>query len=70
MGDLFGERQSGEPTFRIADPLRDEALSEVAREVAERVLAADPELKRPEHASLKATLQTRYSRALELFRVG
>jgi ATP-dependent DNA helicase RecG len=70
MGDLFGERQSGEPTFRVADPLRDEALSEVAREVAERVLAADPELKRPEHASLKSTLQTRYSRALELFRVG
>ena len=70
MGDLFGERQSGEPTFRVADPLRDEALSDVAREVAERVLASDPELTRPEHASLKSTLQTRYSRALELFRVG
>ena len=28
MGDLFGERQSGVPTFRVADPLRDEALSE------------------------------------------
>ena len=24
MGDLFGERQSGLPTFRVADPLRDE----------------------------------------------
>jgi ATP-dependent DNA helicase RecG len=70
MGDLFGERQSGEPTFRVADPLRDEALSEVARTVAERVLAADPDLQHPEHASLRATLQSRYSRALELFRVG
>ena len=70
MGDLFGERQSGEPTFRVADPLRDEALSDIAREVAERVLAADPELRRPEHAGLRATLQSRYARALELFRVG
>jgi ATP-dependent DNA helicase RecG len=70
MGDLFGERQSGEPTFRVADPLRDEALSDVARKVAERVLAADPELERPEHTGLKSTLQTRYSRAMELFRVG
>ena len=70
MGDLFGERQSGEPMFRVADPLRDEALSDVARDVAEKVLASDPELDRPEHAALRATLQGRYSRALELFRVG
>ena len=70
MGDLFGERQSGEPTFRVADPLRDEALSDTAREVAERLLAEDPDLARPEHAQLRATLQSRYSRALELFRVG
>ncbi len=28
MGDLFGERQSGVPTFKVADPMRDAALSE------------------------------------------
>src|SRR5438876_3143995 len=38
MGDLFGERQSGVPTFRVADPLRDEELNERAREAAERLL--------------------------------
>ncbi|HEX2718899.1 MAG TPA: ATP-dependent DNA helicase RecG [Gemmatimonadaceae bacterium] len=70
MGDLFGERQSGEPTFRVADPLRDEALNAVAREVAERILADDPELTRPAHAVLRETLHKRYARALELFRVG
>ena len=47
MGDLFGERQSGVPTFRVADPLRDELLNEQAREAAERLLAADPELDAP-----------------------
>jgi ATP-dependent DNA helicase RecG len=70
MGDLFGARQSGEQTFRIADPLRDEALNETAREVAERLLTSDPELERNEHAPLRAALQGRYARALELFRVG
>ena len=70
MGDLFGARLSGEQTFRIADPLRDEALNETARGVAERLLASDPELERAEHAPLRAALQGRYARALELFRVG
>ncbi|MES2358546.1 MAG: ATP-dependent DNA helicase RecG [Gemmatimonadota bacterium] len=70
MGDLFGQRQSGEAMFQIADPLRDEALNLIAREEAERVLGADPELVAPEHAGIKRVLTARYSRALELFRVG
>jgi ATP-dependent DNA helicase RecG len=70
MGDLFGERQSGIPTFKVADPLRDEALAERAREAAERVLTKDPELDHPAHAPLRRVIGTRYSRALELFRVG
>jgi ATP-dependent DNA helicase RecG len=70
MGDLFGERQSGVPTFRVADPFRDEALNEAASEAAERVLAIDPELDHPEHAGMRRVLGERYARALELFRVG
>jgi ATP-dependent DNA helicase RecG len=70
MGDLFGERQSGVPMFKVADPLRDEALSELARAGAERLLARDPALTRPEHAGLHDTLRRQYGRAMELFRVG
>ena len=70
MGDLFGERQSGVPTFRVADPLRDERLNEVARDAAGRLLAADPELASPLHAGIRKTLGERYARSLELFRVG
>jgi ATP-dependent DNA helicase RecG len=70
MGDLFGERQSGVPTFRVADPLRDEELNERAREAAERLLADDAELKQREHAALRAVMNARYRRSLELFRVG
>ena len=70
MGDLFGERQSGVPTFRVADPLRDEELGERARAAAERLLDRDPELAAPEHAALRRVLGERYARSLELFRVG
>ena len=70
MGDLFGQRQSGEAMFQIADPLRDEALNLIAREEAERVLGADPDLNAPENAGIRRVLTARYSRALELFRVG
>ncbi|MHB1223753.1 MAG: ATP-dependent DNA helicase RecG, partial [Gemmatimonadaceae bacterium] len=70
MGDLFGERQSGMPAFRVADPLRDVELNELARDAAERLLAEDPELTRDEHAPLRRVLGERYSRSLALFRVG
>ena len=70
MGNLFGEQQSGDATFRIADPLRDETLNMIAREAAEGILDADPELEKKEHAGLRRVLGTRYSRALKLFRVG
>ena len=70
MGDLFGERQSGLPMFRVADPMRDEALNVKAREAADLVMQKDPELKAPTHRALRKVLGQRYARALELFRVG
>jgi len=70
MGDLFGQRQSGAVTFRVADPLRDEALNIVARAEAERILTEDPTLSGEQHAGIRRVLHERYARALELFRVG
>jgi len=70
MGDLFGERQSGVPTFRVADPLRDELLNEQAREAANKLLAIDPELDSTANAPLRRVMGERYARSLELFRVG
>jgi ATP-dependent DNA helicase RecG len=70
MGDLFGERQSGVPAFRVADPLRDELLNEQAHEAADTLLANDPELESPSNAPLRRVLGERYARALELFRIG
>ena len=46
-GDLFfGERQSGELQFTMADPILDEELFRIAREEAMHMLEADPELKK------------------------
>jgi ATP-dependent DNA helicase RecG len=70
MGDLFGREQSGSATFRVADPLRDEALLAPARLAADRILAVDPTLSAPRHDGLRRAMATRYARALELFRVG
>jgi ATP-dependent DNA helicase RecG len=70
MGDLFGERQSGVPTFRVADPIRDEALSDQARVAAEKVLAEDPELNLPKNLGILKVLGERYSRAMEMFKTG
>jgi ATP-dependent DNA helicase RecG len=70
MGDLFGAKQSGDAPFLVADPLRDEALNDRARNIAERLLTDDATLSRPEHAGIRAVLTSRYARALALFRVG
>jgi ATP-dependent DNA helicase RecG len=70
MGDLFGERQSGVPTFRIADPVRDEELNEKARMAAVKLLERDPGLEKAENAGLRRMLGERYARSIELFRVG
>src|SRR5438132_2443587 len=70
MGNLFGEEQSGEATFKIADPVRDEDLNVKARVAAEAMLERDPDLCTKANAGVRKVLSGRYSRALDLFRVG
>jgi len=70
MGNLFGQEQSGEATFRIADPVRDEDLNVKARVAAEAMLESDPDLSTKANAGVRNVLSGRYSRALDLFRVG
>lgn len=70
MGNLFGEEQSGAPVFRVADPIRDEALNLKSRMAAEDLLTGDPDLSSPSSAGIRKVLAQRYSRALELFRTG
>ena len=69
-GDFFGTRQSGLPEFRVADLLRDAAMLEEARTEAFALVAADPNLLRPEHRALRADLLARWRGKLDLASVG
>jgi ATP-dependent DNA helicase RecG len=69
-GDFFGTRQSGLPAFRVADLLRDGALLEEARGDAFALVAADPDLARPEHRALRGAVLARWRGKLDLASVG
>ncbi len=69
-GDFFGTRQSGLPEFRVADLIRDATLLEAARREAFALVAADPDLLRPEHRALRAAVLARWRGRLDLASVG
>jgi len=62
-GDIRGTRQSGLPELTIGDVVNDGEIIEAARALAERMLAADPELTAPWAARLVVELRRR-SRAV------
>jgi len=69
-GEFFGTRQSGLPELQIADLLRDGAILEEARREAGTIVAADPELKAPEHRALRQRLLARWRGKLALASAG
>ncbi len=56
-GEITGTRQSGNVLFRIADPIEDVALMELARKTAEAIFTEDPRLTDPRHAMLVRYLE-------------
>lgn len=55
-GDFFGRRQHGLPELRLADLAADMEVLRAAGGEAERLLANDPELSRPEHRTLRSAV--------------
>jgi ATP-dependent DNA helicase RecG len=70
MGELIGARQSGGLELRHARLPGDADLLAEAREIAARLIAADPVLQRPENQRVRERAVSRYPRAVELFRIG
>jgi ATP-dependent DNA helicase RecG len=56
-GEIYGTRQSGMPSFRVADLVKDMRLLEVARQEAFHLLESDPDLSRSEHAALREAVE-------------
>ena len=53
-GDYLGTRQSGLPTFKLGDIVKDQKELRKARAWASRIVSGDPRLSLPEHAGVKA----------------
>ena len=69
-GDFFGTRQHGLPEFRIANPITDREILEQAREDAFELVAADPFLRKSEHAALNEMMRTQYQDKMQLIMIG
>ncbi|MEE8483533.1 MAG: DNA helicase RecG, partial [Nitrospinota bacterium] len=69
-GDLFGTRQSGLPTLRIANLFRDFGILMEARKEAFAFIKSEPELASPASRDLRVELKKAWKEKLELFDVG
>lgn len=61
-GEFFGTRQWGLPDFKVADPVQDYEILQLARQEAGELLRRDPGLARPEHRALKEEARRRFGR--------
>ena len=57
-GDIEGTRQSGALNLRLADIIKDKAILEAARKMAEALVEQDPELEAAENLQLKQYLMS------------
>ncbi len=70
-GEIAGTRQAGAPSFRVANPIRDRKLLEVAkREAAALVSGPPPEITPEELARSMTHLRTHWERHYGLVEVG
>lgn len=60
-GDFFGNRQHGLPTLRIADLMADSRALYAAQQEAIALHTADPGLRAPEHAALRALAESLFA---------
>jgi len=69
-GDLFGTKQSGLPTFRIANLLRDYEILKSAKEEAFELIGKDPELESKENQPLQKEIEKSWKERFNLYDVG
>jgi ATP-dependent DNA helicase RecG len=69
-GEFFGTKQSGLPDLRMANLVRDVQILERARREAFALLRADPKLDFPHHRAIRAALEHRWKKSLDLISIG
>lgn len=70
MGEFFGTRQHGIGELKIAHPVRDAELLDLARHDAMELIQRDPGLQAPEHAGIRASVLAKYGKVLSLAGIG
>lgn len=66
-GDFFGRRQHGLPALRMADLNTDTRVLKEAQDAAVALLAADPDLSRPEHRPLLEKVRRLFEENPDMF---
>ena len=69
-GDYFGTRQSGLPSFFVADIVHDKEILLQAREEAFNLVARDPHLRLPQHTLIRTQFESVYKDLLSYVRIG
>lgn len=65
-GDLFGLRQHGIPSFKVADPYTDTDILKEARDAAKALMEEDPGLSKPSHRLLDEGLREFFVNAVTI----
>jgi ATP-dependent DNA helicase RecG len=70
-GEFFGTKQAGMHAFRIADPLRDRKLLELAKQEARKIVEeSDPEITPADRTRIVEHLKSHWQRKYGLAEVG
>ena len=65
-GELFGFRQHGLPQLQLADPVKHAKIIEIASNLADELLLADPNLSKKENEGLSNTISKSYGNDISL----
>jgi ATP-dependent DNA helicase RecG len=69
-GEFFGTRQSGVLNFVLTDLNRDRDILDSARKLAFEIIETDPQMRKPEHASIKKMMLSTYKDAMYLMNIA
>jgi ATP-dependent DNA helicase RecG len=69
-GEFFGTRQSGVLNFILTDLNRDKDILDSARKLAFEIIETDPQIRKPEHASIKKMMLSNYKDAMYLMNIA
>ena len=66
QGELIGLRQAGVGELDLSEMMRDQDLLLRAKQAAQSLVDADPDLSKPEHRQLKVMVESVLTRPLDL----